>query len=539
MTAKARIPAARIAATAAFALAAPAFPVAVYAETPPDTMIMARNIDAISTFDPAQIGEVVTNEIIVNTCDSLVKIDPGNEAGVLPSIASGWTVSDDGMRITFDLADGAVFPSGNPVTAADVAWSMARVLKLGFGNAATLTEYGFTAETAEEAFVALDDDTFQMTLSKPFPVALIMQAVAANRVANVLDLETVLANEVDGDLGNKFLTTNTACVGPYRLRQWNAGEVVVLEANENYFGAAPKLKRWIIRHVPEAGAQRLLLEQGDIDVARDLGAEDLKALDANPAIDVVSTPLHQLYYMGFDSGQERFADDRVRLAFKYLVDYDALGETVMNYLGFPRASVVPLGALGALDEEEGQPFGLDLDKAKALLAEAGYADGFEARLFVGTLPYVAPIAQHVQANAAKVGIDLKIEQMANAQLFSAFRGRDFDTVMLSWQTSVPHAHGMLSRHAVNPDNALEAKLTMFPTWRASWFREDFNAQVEEALFERDEAKQIELYRQLQRDHMEQGPFAYMFQLLDTAAKASDVDWKWNAFRVYYPDIGKN
>ena len=509
------------------------------AETPADTMVMARNIDAISTFDPAQIGEVVTNELIMNICDSLVDTDPANEAEVVPSLAKSWTVSEDGMTITFDLVQGATFPSGNPVRAEDVAWSMQRVLTLGFGNAATLTEYGFSAETATEDFVATGEHTFEINLSRPFPTALIMQAVAANRVANVLDRETIMAEEVDGDLGNGYLTTNTACVGPYALRQWNAGEVVILEANEDYYGPAPKIDRWIIRHVAEAQAQRLLLEQGDVDAARDLGAEDLRDLDANPAIEVASTPRHQLFYIGFDSGQPQFADQNVRLAFKYLIDYDGLADTVMNFLGTPRASVVPAGAFGALDDEAGQPFELDIEKARALLEEAGYGDGFSARLFIGTLPYVAPLAQHLQENAAKVGIDLSIEQMANAQLFSAFRGRDFDTIMLSWQTSVPHAHGMLSRHAINPDNSDEANLTMFPTWRASWFDEEFNARVDEALFEKDEAKQLELYAAIQRDHMERGPFAYLFQMLDTAALAGSVtEWPWNAFRVYYSDVEK-
>ncbi|RVT83523.1 ABC transporter substrate-binding protein [Rhodobacteraceae bacterium CCMM004] len=501
---------------------------------------MARNIDAISTFDPAQIGEVVTNEIILNICDSLVAIDPEDESAVVPAIAKDWTVSEDGMKITFNLVDNAVFPSGNPVTAEDVAWSMQRVLKLGFGNAATLTEFGFVAENAEADFVAIDDTTFEMNLSRPYPTALILQAVASNRVANVLDSELLMGEEVDGDFGNGYLTTNSACVGPYALRQWNAGEAVVLEANENYHGTPPNVKRIIIRHVAEAQAQRLLLEQGDIDVARDLGAEDLRDLNENPDIEVASTPMHQLYYMGFNSADERFADDRVRLAFKYLMDYDGMADTVMAFLGMPRASVVPLGALGALDEAEGQPFSLDLEKAQSLLTEAGYGDGFSARLFIGTLPYASPIAQHVQENAAKVGIDLEIEQMANAQLFSAFRGREFDTIMLSWQTAVPHAHGMLSRHAVNPDNSEEAALTMFPTWRASWFSEDFNQRVDDALFERDEAKQIEMYKEIQRDHMQTGPFAYSFQLLDTAALSDSVKtWKWNAFRAYYPLIEKN
>jgi len=514
--------------------AAPAF-----SETPPDTLVMARNIDAISTFDPAQIGEVVTNEMIQNMCDSLVAIDPLDEAKVVPAFAKSWEVSDDRMKITFQLVENAVFPSGNPVTSKDLAWSMQRVLKLGFGNAATMTEYGFTADGAAEELVATGDHTFEMNLSRPYPTGLILQAIASNRVANVLDSALLMGEEIDGDLGNKYLTTNTACVGPYSLTKWNAGEVVILEANDTYYGDAPKIKRLIIRHVAEAQAQRLLLEQGDIDVARDLGAEDLGELAKNDDITVASTTKHQLYYMGFNNANPEFSDYRVRLAFKYLIDYDALAGTVMNFLGTPRASVVPIGAFGALNASDGQPFSLDLEKAKALLTEAGYGDGFSARLFIGTLPYVAPVAVHVQENAAKVGIDLQIEQMANAQLFSAFRGRKFDTTMLSWSTSVPHAHGMLSRHAVNPDNSAEAGMSMFPTWRASWFSEDFNKRIDEALFEQDEAKQVEMYKQLQRDHMEKGPFTYMFQLLDTAAHRNTVtNWPWNAFRVYYADIEK-
>lgn len=502
--------------------------------TPPGTMVMAWNIDAISTFDPAQIGEVVTNELILNTCDALVEMDPTNESAVLPALAESWTVSDDGMQITFNLNPDAVYSSGNPVTAGDLAWSMKRVLSLGFGNSASLTQWGFTEENMERAFVAVDDHTFQMNLADPYPIELILQAVAANRVAIALDRETVMANEVDGDMGNQYLVTNTECAGPYRLTRWNAGEVVILEKNDNYFGPAPNIDRWIIRHVPEPGSQRLLIEQGDVDIARDLGAEDMRDIDANPDIELVSTLRHQMFYMGFDSGQERFADDRVRLAFKYLFDYEALDDTIMAYNGQARNSVVPLGAYGALDAEEGQPFSLNLERAKALLEEAGYGDGFTAALLIGTSPYSAPIAQHVQANAAEVGITLEIEQAANAQLFSAFRGRDFDTVMLSWSTSIPHAHGMLSRHAINPDNSEEAKLTMFPTWRAQWYRPDFNERVDAALFERDPEKQLEMYRELAVDHMNEGPFAYLFQLNNTAAVGAQVnDWTWHAFRVYY------
>lgn len=520
---------------AIMAVSAPAL-----ARTPQNTMVMAWNIDAISTFDPAQIGEVVTNELITNICDSLVVADPENEAGVLPAVAESWTVSDDGMVITFTLRRDAVHPSGNPVTAHDLVWSMTRVVELAFGNAAMLTSYGFTKENAIDSFVALDDHTFQLTLSDPYPIDIIMQAVVSGRVGHVLDSEYLKTKEVDNDRANAYLTTNTACVGPYRLRQWSAGEVVILEANENYYGTPPRTPRWIIRHVPEAGSQRLLIEQGDVDIARDLGAEDLRALSQNPNVALQSTLNHQIYYMSFNNGRPPFDNDKVREAFRYLIDYDALAETVMTYIGVPRNTVVPIGAFAALDEEEGAPYGLDIDKARALLQEAGYGDGFAARLFIGTLPYNAAVAQHVQANAAQVGVTLTIEQMANAQLFSAFRGREFDTLMSSWQTNIPHAHGMLERHAVNPDNRMEAALGMYPSWRSAWYRPDFNERVREALFETDRDRQVELYHALQRDHMQQSAAAYMFQMANNAVVRSNVrDWTWHAFRVYMNKVHKD
>lgn len=509
------------------------------AATPADTLVMAWNIDAISTFDPAQIGEVKTNEIILNACDALVDFKPDDESQVIPNFAQSWDVSEDGLTITFHLKEDAIFPSGNKVTAADSAWSLQRVVQLGFGNAATLTEYGFNKDGIEKQIYATDDHTLVMKLNKSYPVSLVLQAIGANRVATTLDKKTIMANEVESDLGNKYLLAHTACVGPYQLRQWNSGEVVVLDANDNYTGPKPVLKRIIIRHVAEAGTQRLLLDQGDVDIARDLTPEDLRAMEGAADVSVLKALTPTLLYWGFNNANPIFKDEKVRLAMHYLVDYDGLAKTVMAYDGMPRASFVQLGAFGALDAKEGQPFKLDLDKAKQLLTEAGYPDGFEARMIIHSVPYATPIAQHVQQNAAKIGVKLSIEQMASAQLFSRVRGRDFETAMLSWRTSVPDAHGNASRQIYNPDNRLEAKATMYPSWRGSFYSEEVNKQVMDALFERDPAKRIEMYKKLQREMMEKGPVAYLFQIYEAAGVRKDVtNWAWNGFRVYYDMASK-
>jgi peptide/nickel transport system substrate-binding protein len=505
------------------------------AATPKTALVMAWNIDAISTFDPAQVGEVVTNELLQNTCDSLADFDPADERKVIPLFAESWTVSPDRKTITFKLRKGAKFPSGNIATAQDIALGMQRVVKLGFGNATTLIEYGFSKDNVEQRITAPDDTTLVLSFDKAYPTTLLLQAIAANRVSAAMDMKTIMANQLNGDLGNKYLATHTECIGPYRLAQWNAGESVLLQANDDYWGQKPALKRVLIKHVSESGTQRLLLGKGDVDVARDLTPEDIKDLESSKDIAIAKVLRPQLYLWTFNLSEGGpFANEKVRLAMRYLVDYEGLGKTVMANLGVPRASFAQLGAVGALDEKQGQPFELDLDKAKALLTEAGYPNGFEAKLIFGTLPHAAPIAESVQQNAAKIGVKLSLERMANAQLFAKVRGREFQSAMQAWQTSVPDAHGNASRLVYNPDNRPEAKLTQSPVWRTGFQSKELNEKVDAALLEPDAAKRDALYADLQKQVMATGPMAIMFQMYNTAAVRNELkNWTWNGFQTYY------
>lgn len=519
--------------TLALLLAAGGIPLG-HAATPPDSLVMAWNIDAISTWDPAQIGEVVTNELITNTCDTLVDFVPDSETEVKPELAKSWEVSADRRQITFHLQDNLKFADGSPAGAGDLAWSMQRVVKLGYGNAAQLTEYGFSKANVDQAITAPDDKTLVLKLDQPYPAKLILQAIAANGVSTLLDRKLLEKQAVDGDLGHKYLSTHTACVGPYQLMRWNAGEGVVLQAAPNYWGTAPKLKRVLIRHVAETGTQRLLLTQGDVDVARDLSADDLQALDQEKKVKVEKVLKPQLFFWTFNNEDPIFKNEKVRLAMRYLIDYDGLAKSVMPWLGVPRASFVQLGAFGALDAKEGQPFKLDLDKAKTLLAEAGYPDGFTASLIFGTLPHSAPLAQSVQQNAAKIGVTLKLERMSNAQLFSRARGREFQTAMMAWQTSIPDAQGNASRLVFNPDNNKDARATQYPSWRAAFYNPEMNQQVQAALLEPDEAKRAAMYADLQREVMQKGPMAVMFQMYNSAGISPAVKhWTWNGFRTWY------
>ncbi len=534
---------AALAATFLMAAGAAATLPPAHAATPKDALVMAWNLDALITFDPAQIAEVNGNDIIRNVCEPLVNYDPKDVSKILPNNAASWSASDDGLTITLKLRDDLKFPSGKKATAYDAEWSLHRVLQLGYGNSANFTQWGFSKDKAAEQIKATDEHTLVFKLSKPYPVGLLLSAMFASGSTGILDKElgekNARVNDGKSDYGNAFFKTAPVCVGAYRVTRWNTNEVVILERNDNYWGDKAKLKRVIIRHVPESGAQRLLLEKGDIDVGRLLNTDDLRALAKNPAIHVETTVMHGYGYLDFNASDPILGNPKVREAFRYLVDYQGLGKTVLEYQGNPRASLVPEGAFGALNAEEGLPFKLDFDKAKALLAEAGYPDGFTKKYIISANGIAPVIAQHVQANAAKVGIKLELEQMADANLFTRARSRDFEVMQIGWGAGYPDADSMISRHAVNPDNRAEAKLAQYPSWRSSWQDVTINEKAEAARMERDPAKRVEMYHEIQRFMMHNGPMAYMYQTVRPIALRKEVKgFAITPFNVFYRTAGK-
>ncbi|WP_208441144.1 ABC transporter substrate-binding protein [Bartonella raoultii] len=515
----------------------------VSAKTPADTLVMAWNIDGIDTFDPAQLNDVYANEIVLNVCDNLVGTATDDPAKIVPSLATHWDVSggDQNTVITFHLRDGLKFNDGRPASAHDLVWSMKRIVKLKMARAAIFNEYGITEQNMDSALQAPDDKTVVMKFDKPYPVELLLNNVVASHSTALLDRETIMKHEKNGDMGNRYLASHAACVGPYQLASWRPGEAVLLRASSNYWGQAPKLKKILIRHVAEPGTQRLLLQKHDIDVARNLASEDLADLQATTDVKIERVLEPSMMYWGFNTTNSIFAHEKVRLALRYLIDYEGLGKTVLKGIGVPRASFIPIGNLGALDEKEGQPFKLDLEKAKQLLTEAGYPEGFEANFLVSSsTPYALSIAQSVQDNAAKVGVHLKIERLAGTQLFSKASARAFDTIFVGWNNDSADPHTMASRLVYNPDNRFEAKNTAYPSWQHGYLDEEMNKKVEAALFQKDPQKRAQIYADLQRELMQKGPYAFIFQKYSVVAMTPGIKkWVWNsAPRIFYSEIEK-
>ncbi|WP_208432086.1 ABC transporter substrate-binding protein [Bartonella alsatica] len=512
----------------------------VLSASPKDTLVMAWNIDSISSFDPAQSVEVVTSELLMNICSALVQYDKHDPTKIRPAMAQSWDVLDNGKRIVFHLRDDLKFDDGRVATAHDLVWSMKRIVKLGLSYAQSLRDYGFTKNNVETNIQALDDKTLQLKLDKPYPIQLILTVIGQSYASALLDRQTVEANSIDGDMGNKYLATHSACVGPYKLVRWFPGEKVVLEATQHYWGDLPKIKKIIVQHVADSASQRLLLEKGDVDIARDLSSEDVLDIERQGGSVKINRVLRpQIIYLSLNNKNTIFANEKVRLAFRYLVDYEGLGRTVLKGIAIPRASYMSLGIPGALDEKEGVPFKLDLKKAKQLISEAGYPNGFKANLLVGSLSYMSPIAQYIQTNAREIGVKLTIEKMAQNQLLSRVRSGNYDTAIMGWGSADPDGHPASLNHVFNPDPTFTKKHNMYLAWRAGYYDENINKMVMDALFEQDQNKRILQYRALQHYVFEHGPMVYLFQTYYTVGMGPAVKkWIWNSFRLYYNDAEK-
>ncbi len=341
-------------------LAAPAF-----AETPADTLVQAWQIDDIISLDPAEIFEFSTSEIAGNTYERLIGYDINDVSKVFGVVAESWSVSDDGKTITFKIRQGRKFASGNPITAEDVVFSLRRAIKLDKSPAFIIGQFGLTPDNVDEMIKQTGDYEFSFTMDKPYASSFVLYCLTAT-VASVVDKKLAMEHETNGDFGYEWLKTHYAGSGPFVIRDWRANEAVVLERNDNYSGTKAPLARVIYRHIPETATQRILLEKGDIDVARNLGPEELAAVASNPDIKTQSAVKGTIYYLGLNQKNPTLAKPEVRQALKYLVDYSAIGDTIMKNLGEVHQAFLPKGFLGAVNDN---PFSLDVAKAKELLAQ--------------------------------------------------------------------------------------------------------------------------------------------------------------------------
>ncbi|PID77634.1 MAG: ABC transporter substrate-binding protein [Deltaproteobacteria bacterium] len=487
------------------------------AGTPKDTLVMAFAIDEIKNLDPAEIFEFASAEYTANAYDRLINYDVDNVSDIYGGIAENWSVSEDGLVYTFNIRKGIKFASGNPLTADDVVFSLSRAVILDKSPAFILTQFGFTPENVEKTIKKIDDYKVQITVAKPYAQTFLLYCLTST-VASVVDKKLVMSHEKDGDLGHEWLKTNYAGSGPYALKKWKASDRLVLEANPFYWGEKPKLKRVFIRHITQSATQRMLLEKGDIDIARNLQPDDLKGLAGNDGIRVRKKPRGAIWYLGLNQKNQYLQKPEVCEAMKYLVDYQKMESTILNGQAVVHQSIIPIGFLGVLDEN---PFSLNVEKAKELLKKAGLEQGFSVSMDVRNTEPVTSMALAIQATFAKAGIKVEIIPSEGKQAIAKYRGRKHDIHIGRWGPDYMDPHSNADTFAKNTDNSDDARLKPL-AWRNAWYVPEMTEKVDAAVLEKDTEKRAEMYRELQREHQQTSPFVVMFQDIAILGERSNV-----------------
>jgi len=497
-------------------LASPAFAV-----TPADTLVEGFAIDDIISMDPGEAFEFSTAEVTGNTYDLLVRLDLDDTSKVKGDLAESWKISDDGLVYTFKLKPGLKFASGNPITAADVAYSFERVVKLDKSPAFIIEQFGLNGDNVAEKAKAVDDTTFQFTVDKAYAPSFVLNCLSAT-VGSVVDSKLVKQHvatvaptadyKYDNDFGNAWLKTGYAGSGPYKLREWRANEAVVMERNDNYHGEKAKLARVIYRNMKESSAQRLALEAGDIDVARNLEPNDLDAIAKNDKLTTTNAPKGTIYYISLNQKNPNLAKPEVRQAFKYLVDYDAMGSTILKGIGEIHQTFLPKGDLGALDEN---PFKLDVAKAKELLAKAGLPNGLKGTMDVRNGQPTTGMAESIQQTLGQAGIKLEIIPGDGKQTLTKYRARNHDIYIGNWGQDYFDPNSNAQTFASNPDNS-DAGKTKTLAWRNAWDIPDLTKQTEGALLEKDAGKRADMYKDLEKKILDTSPFVIIHQQLEVA-----------------------
>jgi peptide/nickel transport system substrate-binding protein len=490
---------------------------AARAATPPDTVVIAKQIDDIITLDPGEDYELSGVEIATNVYDRLLRYEAEDVSKLVGGVAESWTISADGKVFTFKLRPNQVFQDGDALTAEDAAFSLQRVVLMDKTPAFLLDQLGWTKDNVKDMVRATAPDTLEFTVSTGLAPSLVLNLMTSI-VASVVEKKVAMEHEANGDYGNAWLKAHSAASGAYKLIAWKPDESVIMEANPKFRLGAPLNKRVIVRHVAETAAQLLLLQKGDIDIARDLQTDQLASIAENKDIKIESFPGSDSWYMSLNTAEEHLKSPKVRQALKYLIDYQGMVDSFLKGKFFVHETFLPQGFLGALDYN---PFKLDVAKAKGLLAEAGYPNGFELKLDSPNTSPFTEISQSVQQTFGEAGVKVSIVPQEMKGVLGVYRSRKHQALLISWGPDYFDPHTNADAFARNTDNS-DKPATKPLAWRNGWFIPEISAETAAAAKELDTAKRVAMYEDLQKKVTDDGPFILMFQTAQPVAARANV-----------------
>ena len=508
--------------------------VGAFAGTPAKTLVVAQSIADAVSFDPAEGFELTTVQSFNSLYQRLVESNPAKQTELQGALAASWQFGIDGNNITFMIKPGAVFASGNPVRPEDVIFSMSRAVKLKKGPAFILSELGWTAENVDSFLKKVDNKS--VTLSWPLKVGPgFALSILTAPIASIVDQKEVQRHEVTGDFGNAWLKTHSAGSGSFFIKTFQPNEALVLEANPKAPAGAPLLATVILKNVADPVTRRLLVEQGDADIARDLGSDQINALQGKAGLKILSIPSAAQHYIALDTTNKNnpaLKNPALWEAVRWMVDYDGIANRLLKGQFVVHQTFLPIGFPGTVMDK---PYKLDTAKAKAILEKAGLKN-LTLTLDIINQPPFLDMAQSLQASFAQAGVKLEILPSVGSQFYSRIRSHAHEAAIAFWIPDYFDPHSNASAFAMNRNDGSKTI-----AWRNGWEIPELTAKSEAAVQEKDTAKRMKIYAELQREVQKNSPIILMFQATDQVVLRSNIKGYvqgLNADQVYYGRVSK-
>ncbi|WP_314319196.1 ABC transporter substrate-binding protein [Fusobacterium pseudoperiodonticum] len=457
-------------------------------------LTMAQKAE-IKTLDPQKATDSVSRSIIKLINQTLVYID--NEGNIVPELAQEITKVSP-KETLIKIKNDIKFSNGETLTIDDVLFSLERAKA-----SPKMSQDLYMIESFEK----VDDRTLK--INTLYDAGNLLHKLASGGVAIV----NKKAFEEDEN--------NIVGTGMFKLKEWVAGEKLVLERNEFFKDSKSNIDTLVVKFVPEANSRMIMLETGEIDLARDLLPLDFKKLSEDTKFTTVEVETPSNMFLGFDLRNELLADKRVRQAIAYAINNEDLVKTVFNGSASVATSPVPKITTGHNENSNNYP--QNIEKAKQLLAEAGYPNGFNIELFVSEDNQRIDMAVIIQDNLKKIGINAEIKTFQWAAYVSTIENPNIikPLFIMSWNISND-----------DPDEVL------YPLYHSSqidahtnvvfYKNEKFDNLISEARETTDKEKRMKLYEEAQDIIQEDLPhYTLVYPKQNFAYKASIKNIKYN------------
>ena len=382
-----------------------------------DTLTVGLAYDA-KTLDPHVTNDTGSHQMMRQIYEKLVGFD--EKLNVIPSLAESWEISEDGRRYTFHLKKNVKFHNGEEMKASDVLFSFKRML-----SPIAAATHAYSNVIDPDGFEVIDDYTIVISTKEPLGAFL---ASMNHGFASIVSEKAV--TEAGKDYGVQPIGT-----GAFKFVSWSKGDRTVLERFEDFHGRKPAFSKMILRAVTESTSRTIELESGAVDAIQSPPGSDINRIEANGKLAVYREPGQLVYHMGFNLDKEPYNNIKVRQAMNIAVNRPGMAKVV--YRGNATPSTGPWTSAVKYAPEDAKPIEYDLEKAKQLLKEAGYENGFKAVIWVPDRKEQGDMATILQSEYKKIGIDMEIKVYEWGAYIEALKAPDHELYIMGWSGGAP------------------------------------------------------------------------------------------------------